>query len=186
MIYKTMKKKITFLLLTAIVGLFVVTGCQKEQPFSYYQIGATFSGIDYSLTQAEIDKLPIAENERYEVALYLDRWLINNSFVQNEQLGNPIVVLTADEEYNDEQATREYNNMVVELNEVDEDNGLDKIIIEAQKKLGSDGNPLLTLTTSGSISFKYHMLKGSARTPRDDWNTQYAVSYGELSETPNP
>lgn len=177
-----MKKKIALTLLTAIVCLFAFTGCKEDKPYSIYQIGTSFSGIDISLTPEEIEALPTIEKEKLAVANSLASWLINSRFIMNGTLGNPIVIEGSNEEYNDEQAIRLYNNNVVLLNDKD----LKQVIIDAQKKVKPDGKRELTLTIPGTITFNYMMWKGSAVSLMTECQESYTVSYGPLSETTNP
>lgn len=175
-----MKKRILSILAILAASFAALTSCQDEKPFSVYQIGVKYPFVgDVTLSQEEIDALPTALQEQYEMAIYLTQWFYNNDFIRTGPSGNPILIEGADEAGNDRQATQLYDNKVSELQKKD----LDGIIREAQTKTGSDGKPALTLTTSGSFIFSYILTKGS--NPSTIRSTSFTINYEPL-ETADP
>ena len=92
--------------------------------------------------------------------------------------GTPIVIEGADEDENDRQAYVIYENKLSELTKKEESGDLDKIIWDAQHTTGTDGEPELTLTTTGSVIFSYILTKGS--NPSVIRTTSFTVEYGPL------
>ena len=179
-----MKKKILSVLAVLAAGFIALTSCQEEKPYSFYQVGVNFIGIDATLSQDEINKLSPNEKDKYSVAGYLAGWLINHDFIMTGST-KPIIIEGADEAENDRQAIVIYDNKLSKLQEPDTDKDLDDIIREAQLKTGADGKPELTLTTSGSLTFSYIMLKGS-NAQSTIRSTLFTVDYAPLSTPSEP
>lgn len=173
-----MKKTILLTLVVAMVALLGFTGCQKEQAYSLYQIGPEFIGLPTPKDENEFNNLPPEQKDLYNVANYMAGWLIENGFVLTAQLNNPIVIYGEIEATNDASAKVMYNNKVVELDRVD----WTKVLTDAQTEKNSNGQPKLTIATSGSVSFVYAMTKGSAASIMKDCRKGYTVDYQPLAQ----
>lgn len=173
-----MKKKILSVLAVLAAGFVSLTSCQDEKPFSVYQIGVTFPGLDVSLSTEQIEALPASEQDKYAVANYLSGWMINQDYIKTGTTGKPIVIEGADEDENDRQAYVIYENKLSDLTEKEKSGELDKIIWDAQRTNGTNGKPELTLTTTGSVIFSYILTKGS--NPSVIRTTSFTVDYGPL------
>lgn len=174
-----MKKKILSVLAVLAAGFVSLTSCQDEKPFSIYQIGVNYPFVgNVVLSQDEIEALPPAEKDMFKAALYLNQWFFKNDFIRTGISGNPIVIEGADEDENDRQAYVIYENKLSELKKKEESGELDKIIWDAQRTNGTNGEPELTLTTTGSVIFSYTLTKGS--NPSVIRTTSFTVDYGPL------
>lgn len=179
-----MKKKILLALTAVAAGLVALTGCQKENPYSSYGVGAEFIGLPThengaNYTKEEATELPAAQRDQYFVADYLAGWLINNGYVRTS-LANPLTIEGADLAYNDQIAYDFYQNETKRLDQVD----LDKVIADAQKLTGSSS---LELTTSGTVSFMYSLTRTTTLPSGTSLSKQYTVNYSPLSgSTTNP
>ena len=163
------------------------TGCQKEKPYSSYEIAVSVMGLPKDekgkdLTLEEAEKLPAEQRDLYVVANYLVGWLISNNYVRTYGLGNPLMIEGEHLATNDQQAYNYYTNEVQRLNEAN----LAKVLVDAQK---STGTPL-TLTTSGSMSFSYQLTRTSTLPEGTQLKKNYTVSYtpidGAVSTPSNP
>lgn len=173
-----MKKKILVAVMAVVAGLVVLTGCQKDKPYSSYNIGASFQGLPthedgstYSKEQAS--NLPADERDHYFVADYLAGWLINNGYVRNNYV-NPLTIEGDNLVYNDQVAYDLYKNEVKRLDETD----LEKVIEDAQKLSGSSK---LELTTSGTVSFLYSLTRTSTLPAGTSLSKRYTVSYSPVN-----
>lgn len=149
-----MKKTTLALLLAAVVCAFSFTGCQKEQPYSMYQIGSDFG--DIILDETPENEQTEEQKDKIKVITYMKSWLYSNGYELLAALSNPLVFYSADEVENDKNATEIYNQKWVELQKVDW-----AVILEEGKAKPADQGGL-NITTTGSISFSYSMTKGSA------------------------
>ena len=179
-----MKKKILLALTAVAAGLVVLTGCQKEKPYSSYGVGAEFLGLPThengaNYTKEEASKLPADQRDHYFVADYLAGWLIDNGYVRTNRV-NPLTIEGADLAYNDQVAYDFYQNEIKRLDQVD----LDKVITDAQKLTGSSK---LELTTSGTVSFMYSLTRTTTLPSGTSLSKRYTVNYSPLDgPTTNP
>lgn len=173
-----MKKKIFVAVMAVVAGLAVLTGCQKDKPYSSYNIGPSFQGLPTHengaiYTKEEASKLPADGRDHYFVADYLAGWLIDNGYVRNNSV-NPLTVEGDNLTYNDQVAYDLYKNEVQRLDEVD----LEKVIEDAQKLSGSSK---LELTTSGTVSFLYSLTRTSTLPAGTPLSKRYTVSYSSVN-----
>ncbi|WP_294600928.1 hypothetical protein [uncultured Rikenella sp.] len=176
-----MKKRVLGILAAFFAGFVALTSCQDEKPFSVYQIGVIYPTLNDLLSQEQIDALPPTEKDMCKVAIYLNQWFFKNNFIRNGSGGNPILIEGADEAENDRQAIAIYDNNLSELQKKQ----FDEIIREAQLTNGTNGEPELTVTTTGSLVFSYVMKKGSnAQTTIR--STSFTVNYEPLDTPSEP
>lgn len=169
-----MKRKILILLAVFVAGMAVLTGCEKDKPYSSYNIGAIFMGLPShadgtTYTKEEAAQLPADQRDLYFVADYLAGWLIENGYVRNSYV-NPLIVEGDDLAYNDKVAYDMYRNEVKRLDEVD----LGKVIVDAQKLSGASK---LELTTSGTVMFTYSLTRTSTLPEGSELSKTYVVPY---------
>lgn len=177
-----MKKKIFIALAAVVAGFAALTGCQKEKPYTSYEIGSMFSGVpekaanDTRSIPEWLQSLSIEEQELYKVANYMAGWLIENHYIRTKKIGNPIVLEGDDLVSQDRTAYTVYQNMQVELDRVN----LDEVIVAAQKQ--QETNTKLELTTSGYLSFGY-VITGITTMSIDEYPQikWYGVNYGPLN-----
>ncbi len=174
-----MKKKILSVLAVLAAGFIALTSCQEEKPYSFYQIGPNFIGIEI-LSPEQIEALPDSEKDKYAVMNYLTGWLINQDFVQTGMLGKPIIIEGADEAENDRQASVIYDNKVSDLQK----ENLEKVLETAQTATGNNESELV-ISTSGQITFSYDLTKGS-NGPSTIRSTLFTVDYAPLSTPSEP
>lgn len=177
--HNTMKKKLLVALTAVIAGLFVFTGCQKDRPYTSYEIVATFPDLPKGNKDPNTGQITYtdAEKDHIAVANYLAGWLIDNRYIMNKNLGNPIVMEGDDLTGQDRKAYPLYLNKRNELNNVD----LNEIVVEGQELQYEDKK--LVLTTHGAVSFKYSIV-GITTMPDDSKSQEYSVNYGPLASNP--
>lgn len=178
-----MKKQILAALSVAMLGAVALTGCQKEKPYTLYQIGTRFSvptqpADDKRSPEEWQQSLSIEEQEQLRVGNYIAGWLISNGYVRTRS-NNPITLEGDDIVGQDQQAYNMYQNLVKALNKED----LAQLVVDAQKE--SDPSKQIELTRSGSVSFDYLITGISTLAPAEyPQSTGYTVSYGPLSANP--
>lgn len=166
-----------------LVGGGLLTGCQKEKPYTLYQLGTYFdvptqSADDKRSAEEWLQSLSIEEQEQIRVGNYLASWLISNEYVRTRS-NNPIVLEGDDIVGQDQRAYNMYQNLVKKLNEVD----LAQVVVDAQKE--SDPSKQIELTLPGSVSFRYVITGISTLAPAEyPQSTGYTVSYGPLTANP--
>lgn len=182
-----MKKRVLGILAAFAAGFVALTSCQDEKPFSVYQIGVVYPALNENilLSQEQIEALPSTEKDMFRVAIYLNQWFFKNNFIRTGAGGNPILIEGADEAENDRQAIVIYDNNLSELQKKLQDKSFDEIIREAQLTNGTNGEPELTVTTTGSLVFSYVMKKGS-NTQTTIRSTSFTVNYEPLGTPSEP
>lgn len=173
-----MKKKFFAALAAVVIGTGLFTGCEKDKPYSWYQIGATFYNLPNANSLEEAETLPAESRDLYFVANEIASWLINNSYIRTTTSGaGPLIIEGEDLTYNDLQALNYYEGCVTRLDEVD----LDQAIEEAQQ----GGTDRLTITTSGTVSFSYALTRTSTLPEGTSTSKMYTVHYSPVGSSDN-
>lgn len=178
-----MKKQFLMAFAAVAVGLSALTGCQKDKPYTLYQLGTYFdvptqSADDKRSAEEWLQSLSIKEQEQIRVGNYLASWLISNEYVMTRSV-KPLIFYGDDIAGQDMLAYNTYQNLVKKLNEVD----LAQVVVDAQKE--SDPSKQIELTRSGSVSFDYVITGISTLAPAEyPQSTGYTVSYGPLTANP--
>lgn len=174
-----MKKKFFAALAAVVIGTGLFTGCEKDKPYSWYQIGATFYNLPNANSLEEAETLPAESRDLYFVANEIASWLINNSYIRTTTSGaGPLIIEGEDLTYNDQQALNYYQNCVSRLDQAD----LDQVIIDEQQStdLGH-----LTLTTSGTVTFSYALTRTSTLPDGTSTSKTYTVHYSPVGSSDN-
>ena len=178
-----MKKKFFAALAAVVIGSGLFTGCQKERPYCWYEVGASFYDLPTDpngefLTPQEAEELPAAQRDKYFVANEVASWLINNSYIRTTTSGaGPLIIEGEDITYNDLQALNYYEGCVTRLDEVD----LDQAIEEAQQ----GGTDRLTITTSGTVTFSYALTRTSTLPEGTSTSKMYTVHSSPVGSSDN-
>lgn len=173
-----MKKKFFAALAAVVIGSGLFTGCEKERPFCWYEVGASFYNLPDVSSLEEAETLPAEQRDMYFVANEVATLLLNNSLIRTANSGvGPLVIEGEDITYNDQQALNYYEGCVTRLDEVD----LDKAIEEAQQ----GGTDRLTITTSGTVSFSYALTRTSTLPEGTSTSKMYTVHYSPVGSSDN-
>lgn len=173
-----MKKKFFAALAAVVIGSGLFTGCEKERPYCWYEIGASFYNLPDVSSLEEAATLPAESRDLYFVANEVASWLINNSYIRTATSGaGPLVIEGDNIAYNDQQALNYYQDAV---NRLDQAN-IDQAIVDAQQ--GSTDR--LTITTSGTVTFTYAITRTTELPAGTSTSKTYTVHYSPVGSSDN-